>query len=70
MAKSNAERQRQYRYRALKDPDGTILTRLQVMISAYADGSLNRIVAKTGMTKREAVEKALLELAHTLHCND
>jgi len=54
----------------LKDPDGTILTRLQVMISAYADGSLNRIVAKTGMTKREAVEKALLELAHTLHCND
>jgi hypothetical protein len=70
MAKSNAERQREYRHRALKDPDGTILTRLQVMISAHADASLNRIVAKTGMTKREAVERALVELAGSLRCNE
>jgi hypothetical protein len=48
MPKSNADRQREYRERALKDPDGLILTRLQVMLSAGANGSLNRLVAATG----------------------
>ena len=69
MANSNAERQRRYRHRALKDPDGTLRTRLQVMISAHADASLDRIVEKTGMAKREAVERAVLELAEALQCN-
>ena len=40
------------------------------MISAHADASLDRIVEKTGMTKREAVERAVLELAEALQCND
>ncbi len=70
MANSNAERQRRYRQRALKDPDGTLHSRLQVMISAHADASLGRIVAKTGMTKKEAVERAVLELAKALQCNE
>lgn len=58
----NRERQRRYRQRALKDWDGLLLIRLQVMISIHADGCLTRICEKTGMTKREAVEKALIEL--------
>jgi hypothetical protein len=68
MDNSNAERQRRYRYRALKDPDGTLRTRLQVMISVHANASLNRIVARTGMKKQEAVERAVLELAEALQC--
>lgn len=62
MAKSNADRQREYRERALKDPDGLILTRLQTMLSPSADGSLRRLVAATGKSKREVVEMALREL--------
>lgn len=60
----NRERQRRYRQRALKDagPDGLLLTRLQVMISPHADRCLTRICEITRMTKREAVEKALIEL--------
>lgn len=62
----NRERQRRYRQRALKDPDGLLLTRLQVMISPYADGCLARICKTTGMTKREAIEKALIELERSV----
>lgn len=58
----NRECQRRYRERALKDPGGLLLTRLQVMISANADGCLSRICERTGMTKREVIEKALIEL--------
>ena len=58
----NNERQKRYRERALKDPDGLGYTRLQVMISANADGCLSRVCAATGMTKREAIEKALIDL--------
>ena len=32
--------------------------------------SLDRIVEKTGLTKREAVERAVLELAEALQCNE
>ncbi|MFH0812570.1 MAG: hypothetical protein V2A69_06985 [Pseudomonadota bacterium] len=39
------------------------------MISVHADASLNRIVAKTGMKKQEAIERAVLELAEALQCN-
>lgn len=62
MPKSNADRQREYRERALKDPDGLILTRLQTMLSPRADSALRRIVVATGKTKREVVELALREL--------
>lgn len=66
MPKSNAERQRQYRSRALKDPDGLLMTRLQVMLSPRVDGALERIVAATGKSKREVVEIALLDLEKTV----
>lgn len=45
---STAERQRRYRERALKDQEGTLLTRLQVMLSPSAVGDLERIAARTG----------------------
>ncbi len=62
MPSTNAERQRQYRERALKDPDGLILTRLQVMLSAHATACLSRIVKATGKNKREVVEAALIQM--------
>jgi hypothetical protein len=62
MPKNNAERQRQYRERALKDPDGLLLTRVQVMLSPQADGALLRIVKATGKSKRAVIETALLQL--------
>ena len=62
MPSTNTERQRQYRARALKDPEGLLLTRLQVMLSPRADGALQRIVAVTGKSKRDVIEEALLEM--------
>ena len=67
---STAERQRRYRERALRDPDGSLLTRLQVMLSPTATANLERIAAQTGQTKRRVVETALLELARALQCNE
>lgn len=67
---STAERQRRYRERALRDVDGTLLTRLQVMLSANAAANLARITARTKQTKRQAIETALNELARSLHCNE
>ena len=67
---STAERQRRYRERALRDPDGSLLTRLQVMLSPTATANLERIAAQTGQTKRQVVETVLLELAHSLQCNE
>ena len=67
---SAAERQKRYRERALRDPDGTLLTRLQVMLSPNAAANLERITTKTGQTKRQVVETALLELARSLQCNE
>lgn len=60
------ERQRRYRQRVLKDPNGPLFVRLQVMISLHTDGCLTRICEKTRMTKREAVEKALIELERNI----
>ena len=59
---NNAERQRRYRERALRDPGGLRLVRLQVMLSAEANGCLKRICERTGKTKKEVVELALVEL--------
>ena len=63
---STAERQKRYRERALRDPDGTLLTRLQVMLSPAAATDLSRITMMTGQTRRQAVETALRELASSL----
>ncbi len=65
-AKLARDRQQRYLSRALKDPDGLLLTRLQTMLSANAAATLDRIVAATGATKRQIVERAILELARQM----
>lgn len=60
----NLERQHRYRHKALHDPDGSLLTRLQIMLSPYAAGCLDRAVAATGKSKRQIVEQALVALEH------
>ncbi|MBM9536162.1 hypothetical protein [Desulfobulbus alkaliphilus] len=69
-AMTPAERQKRYRKRALRDPEGLLLARLQVMLGPHASANLDRICQKTGWSKREAVEKALNDLAKSLQCND
>lgn len=66
LKQQNAERQRRYRQRALRDPEGLNLVRLQVMLSAEADASLSRIKEKTGKSKKEVVEMALVELEKSI----
>ncbi len=67
MRKSNAERQKEYRKRALHDPDGLLLTRLQVMLSAPAAAALERLCDQAdGIKKREIVEKAILAWAEKM----
>ena len=66
MAMSNAERQRRYRERAMRDPEGLLLTRLQVLLSPSADGALRRLVEHTGSTKREVVEQALQQMERSV----
>ena len=51
-------------------PVGTLLTRLQTMLSPTAAANLERITARTGQTKRQAIETALNELARSLQCNE
>ncbi len=63
MVMSNAEKQRKYRQRALKDPDGLLLTRLQVLIAPGAAADMDRIVGATGWTKRRVIEQAIKLLA-------
>ena len=69
-AMTAAERQRRYRERALKDPDGTLLTRLQVMLGPHAAANLKRICQRGDMSKRQVVERAINELAMSLQRND
>jgi hypothetical protein len=68
-AMTAAERQRRYRERALRDPDGDLLTRLQVMVGPHAAANLERICQREGLTRRQAVETAINELARSLQCN-
>ena len=63
MAMTGAEKQAAYRRRALKDPDGPLLTRLQVMLSPQAAADLDRLVERTGQSKRTLVERAIGEVA-------
>ncbi len=55
---------------ALRDPDGLLLTRLQVMLSSRANAALKRICESTGKSRREVVETALMELQRALRCNE
>lgn len=68
-AMTNAERQQRYREKALKDPDGALLTRLQVFIAPHAAANLDRLCQQEGWTRRQAVETAINELAKRLQCN-
>ena len=63
MAMTPAERQRKYKERALKDPDGLLLTRLEVLIDASAAGRLQRMSTITGEKKRDLVQRAIHLLA-------
>ncbi|SFJ05140.1 ribbon-helix-helix protein, CopG family [Nitrosomonas sp. Nm34] len=69
MAKTSAERQREYRDRAFKDPFGLNLTRVQVMLDAHPAANLRRMAKYTGKSKRELIEQAINELAAKLNCN-
>lgn len=60
MPMTNAERQRQYRQRHLKDLDGTG-ERLNVVLSLHAKAALERLASFYGITQREALERALLD---------
>jgi hypothetical protein len=59
---TQAERQRRWRERAFKDPGGLLLTRLNVAIEPSAAAALERYCDRFGVTKREAVERALRAL--------
>ncbi len=59
MALTNAEKQARFRERALHDPDGLLLSRVQVLVGPGAYGKLKRIRKRTGWTLRETIERAL-----------
>jgi DNA-binding MarR family transcriptional regulator len=61
MAATNAERQRKYRYRALKDPDGYLLSRVQVYLSPQAHRVLRELAHEWGCTQRSVIERLLIE---------
>lgn len=54
-----AERQRRYRQRALKDPDGLLLTRCEVYLSPTPARVLEDLARAWGCTKREVIERLL-----------
>jgi len=57
-AMSAAERQRRYRERALKDPDGLLLTRVQVYLSPRPARVLKDLAK--GSSQREVLERLLM----------
>lgn len=69
MPLTNAEKQKRFRERALHDPDGHLLTRLQVYLKPHAAANLERLAKHTGMTKTELIDKAINDLAERLDCN-
>lgn len=58
-ALSTAERQRRYRRRALKDPDGLLLTRVQVYLSPRPARVLKDLAHDWGCSQREVIERLL-----------
>jgi hypothetical protein len=65
MAKTAAERQREYRQRHLKDVDGK-LERLNLLIDVAAKARLDRLASHYGVTKRAALERVLAEAERRL----
>jgi hypothetical protein len=79
MRKSNAQRQRHYRDRHLKQigEQHPMLERINHMVSLHAKASLKRLAACYGVTQRamlemaiEAMEKTLLSRLPSEHQND
>ncbi len=60
MPMTNAERQRKYRQR-LKSTEDDLLARLHVLVSPACVAQLSRIARHQGITKREALERIMLE---------
>ena len=69
MAMTAAERQAKYREKALKDPDGHLLVRVQTMLSPQAHANLKRLQKTTGLTQRQCIEQAINRLAEELNCS-
>lgn len=61
MAKSAAERQREYRERKLRSLDGEQHERLQVVVSIHAKRALERLARYYSVTQREALERAVAD---------
>ena len=58
---STAERQRRYRNRALKDPDGLLLTRVQVYLPPRPARVLKELAQEWGCPQREVIERLLMD---------
>jgi len=56
---STAERQRRYRQRALKDPDGLLLTRVQVYLSPRSARVLKELAREWDCPQREVIDRLL-----------
>jgi hypothetical protein len=67
MAKSNAERQREYRARHLQDAEGTG-ERINAVVSLSAKRSLERLASCYGVTQRAMLEQILAEAEDALLC--
>ncbi|WP_291997085.1 hypothetical protein [Candidatus Accumulibacter sp. ACC012] len=63
MAKSNAQRQSDYRVRHLKDVDGQA-ERLNLLVNLHAKRALERLAACYAVTQRELLERLLREADH------
>lgn len=59
-AAKNRERQRKWRERAFKDPDGHLLTRVNVALGSHAAASLKRLSEGYSLTHRELFERLLI----------
>ena len=60
MAKSNAERQSEYRKKHLKDLEGTG-SRLNMVVSSSAKTALKRLAFRYSVTQRELLEHLLAD---------
>jgi hypothetical protein len=65
MAKSNAERQRAYRERHLKDADGKG-ERINTVVTLSAKRSLERLASCYGVTQRAMLEQIIAEAEDVL----
>lgn len=61
MAMSNAERQRRYRERAFKDPDGPMKVRVSLALDLHAACALKRLSNGYGVTQQEMLKRLLIE---------